>query len=214
MNLFESGEAFIQHYFDQAYDPVKAHQYYEDHKKLTGRQPGKASDSSTKRPSGSKSPPISKPAAAQETAAQRKAKLDAETAALKARLEQLRALLKELVAEAKRRSGLETTPEGDTKTSDTPAKSEKLTPAQEAEKAQKAHDYYEKTKGTLPSQETTHVLKQKIALIEKKIAQIRQTLASLPPELLTTQVEDKLPSRPRPETITKTVRKGDSQNGS
>lgn len=209
MNLFEAGEAFIQHYFDQAYDPVKAHQYYEDNKNLKGRQPGKTNDSSGKRTS---SAPISKSnqkAVPSETAAQRKAKLDADTAALKARLEELRALLKSLVAEAKRRSGIEVGSDG--KTATEPKKANDLTPAQEAEKAAQAHDYYEKTKGTLPSQESTHVLKQKIALIEKKIAEIRAQLAKLGPEI-TTQVKPTVPVGAG--RLTTEVGKGDSQNGS
>lgn len=209
MSIVEDGTAFVQHYFDQLYDPVKAHQYYEDHKKLTPRT-SKGNDSSGRGSSGSKVK-----AAVQETAAQKKAKLDAEVAALQARLEQLRILLRELVAEAKKRSGIKTTPEGETATGDKKTADEKLTPAQKSEKAKEQHDYYEKTKGTLPSQESTRVLKQKIALIEKKIAEMRAQLASLP-ELankFTAQVERR-PSPSGPEKFTTAVRKGDSQNGS
>jgi len=197
VNLFEQGEAFIRHYFDQVYDPVKAHQYYEEHKDLKGRSPAASSSSSSK----SKSPPIasssqSKAAQAAE-AAKRKAKLDADVAALKARLEQLRVLLRELVAEAKRRSGVEVDSEGKTSTDTKKSDDKELTPAEKDAKAKEAHDYYEKTKGTLPSQETTHVLKQKIALIEKKIAEIRATLASLPAE------KTESPSPSGPENTTK-----------
>lgn len=212
MSVVEDGEAFVLHYFDQVYDPVKAHQYYEEHKKLKGRQPAKNDDSSGKRSSNSSGSRSQQKAAVQETAAQRKAKLDAEVAALKARLEQLRALLRELVAEAKRRSGVETTSEGETKTGDNKSSEDKLTPGEKAEKAKKAHDYYEKTKGTLPSQETTHVLKKKIALIEKKIKEMREKLASLP-GLNTTQVDER-PSPSGPELNKSAVRRGDGQNGS
>jgi hypothetical protein len=228
VNVIEEGEAFVIHYFDQVYDPIKAHQYYEEHKQLKGRQPAKSENSSSKRSSGSPSSGNKNNLAAQETAAQKKAKLDAEVAALKARLEQLRALLRELVAEAKKRSGVEVDAEGKTSSENTKPSDDKLTPAEKAEKAQKAHDYYEKTKGTLPSQETTHVLKKKIALIEKKISEMREKLASLP--LATAQIEEttsrpksdnlnntqnsERPSPSGPENIKQAVRKGDSQNGS
>lgn len=173
----DESESFIQHYFDQVYDPVKAHQYYEDHKKLTGRSPGQTkSTSSNKGPS--KPASGAKKAPAKESAAAVKARMDAEVAALKARLEQLRNLLRELVKEAKLRSGIDPTA---TEPSSEPKADEKLTPAEKTKKAEEAHDYYEKTKGTLPSQESTHVLKQKIALIEKKIAEVRAKLAAMAP---------------------------------
>lgn len=34
----------LQHLFDELYDPVKAHQYYEKHKKLKGRKQGQAAE--------------------------------------------------------------------------------------------------------------------------------------------------------------------------
>ena len=196
---------FIQHYTDQIYDPVKAHEYYERTKQLTGRKSGQATSSSGRKSSSNSS--SSRKTIAPESAAQKKAKFEAEVASLKSRLENLRALLRELVVEAKKRSGVDVTPEGETEP-ETSKTDDKLTPQQKAEKAKKSHEYYEETKGTLPSQEETHVLRQKIVLIEKKIAEMRVKLDAA---LHVASMKDR-PSPSGPEQ--QTQRKGDSQNGS
>jgi hypothetical protein len=190
---------FLIHYFDQVYDPAKAHQYYEEHKKLKGRS-SSDQESQSKSRSGSSSATAPKVAAPQKTAAQRQAEIAAATAALKARLEQLRKLLIELVAEAKKRSGVDPS-DASPKPS---AAVEKLTPGEKAEKAEQSHDYYEKTKGTLPSQETDHVLRTKIKAIEKKIAEMRAKLAAM--------AETTTPSPSGPDSTRS--KEGDSQNGS
>jgi uncharacterized protein YceH (UPF0502 family) len=189
---------FLRHYTDQLYDPVKAHQYYEDHKNLKGRSSGQNSSGTSRSGSSSSSSGASKVAAPQKTAEQRRAEFEAQVAALKARLELLKSILAELVAEAKRRSGVDPTEPAKAR-----EKTDELTPSEKADRAKKAHDYYEETKGTLPSQETTHVLQTKIKAIEKKIAEMRERLATL--------VEQTKPSPSGPDPTNS--KEANSQNG-
>ena len=110
------------------YDPVKRREYYLRNRKLKGRTHG--SSKATK-------PRVKSKA---ELAKERHAHLEEQVLALKGRLEKLQAALKVLVAQAKARSGVKSTPTSTTKKTASQkkpnAKSQKLTPAQKKAKAE------------------------------------------------------------------------------
>lgn len=172
------------------YDAQKAHEYYLRTRDLKGRSRGMDGDGSTTRMPAAqpkKSTPISKapakktavrkPAAPKETIEQRRARIKAATEQLKAKLEQLREVLRQLVNEAKIRNGGEATPTGGTTPESGKGEAQKeLTPAEKAEQAKKAHEYYEKHKQETPEQSIAQ-LQEKIKQVEAKIAEKRAQIA-------------------------------------
>lgn len=111
-----------------AYDPVKRREYYLKNRQLKGRKHGFVKAAT---------PRVKSKA---EIAKERHAKLEAQVAALKGRLEKLQAALKLLVEQAKKRSGVKPTDDtADKKTTadkKPDAKPKKLTPAQKKAKAE------------------------------------------------------------------------------
>lgn len=136
----------------QAYDPVKAHAYYERTKRLKGRTPG-----ALVRPSVGSGPRQAAPHRAGPAHSQSH---DAQRAALEARIEHLKEVLRAKVAEAKQRSGVKepssssssssSSKSGGSKKSSSSTKSdsssENLTPSQRNEKNRKAREAYKKEK--------------------------------------------------------------------
>ena len=176
---------FLEDVLKHEYDAQKAHEYYLRTRELQGhsRDPDmvRTPVRSAVQP---KSSPISKkpatkaavrkPAAPKETIEQRRARIAAATEQLKAKLEQLREVLRKLVDEAKIRSGGEAVKDGAK-----PAAEEKpseQTPAEKADQAKKAHDYYEKHKAETP-EDSIAALQQKIAAVEAKIREMREKIA-------------------------------------
>lgn len=169
--------------FHGGYDPVKAKAYYERTKKLKGRKPGAGDDPNWGR----------KPAAAQVSNVQssggkpnradtksRQAQLEEQKAALKKRLDRLSAVLEELVAAAKKRSGGDPNKSKDEAGKAPETKVDKAdrnkaekdrkpeTASQKKEKAKKAKDAYEKENPNSLSQDVD-ILKAQVADIQKKI---------------------------------------------
>lgn len=95
-------------------------------------------------------------------------------AALQARLDKLREVLRELVKQAKARSGVDTKP---TKAA-TPAKEVKLTAKQKADKAAAAKKAYEKANKPVTLTEQQKQLTAKIKAAEVRIKKLRAELAA------------------------------------
>jgi chaperonin cofactor prefoldin len=183
-------EDFVERFLSHEYNAQKAHEYYMRTRDLQGRSRGMDGDGSTsKAPIAAqpkKSGPISKqpakkvaarkPAASKETIEQRRARIAAATAVLKAKLEQLREVLRQLVNEAKVRSGGEATKTGGSTQEPEKATPTGQTPVEKAEEARKAHEYYEKHKNETP-EDSIAALQVKIAAIEKKIREKREQIA-------------------------------------
>lgn len=155
------------------YDPAKAHQYYEQHKHLKGRQPGTGKTSGPRRQGQGQSKPkakMSSKALQQDVHGQR--------AALEKRLQNLKAELAKLVAAAKTRSGVHTkTPTTKKASSSTTKKSSKpkkpMTAAQKKAQAKRAKEARKKNP---PAKKTTHTPQPSIAELEKQIADYRQKI--------------------------------------
>jgi hypothetical protein len=151
----------------RVYDPAKARAYYLRTRQLKGRQSGRGEQSSGGRPSGQNtSVDSNRP----ETQAATKARV----AALEARLDKLKAHLATLVADAKKRSGVEPTKKADSKekagSSKTGGKSD-LTAAEKREKAKKAREEYEKKpeREKVSAKEEIEKLQADILEVETKI---------------------------------------------
>lgn len=183
--------AILEDGLKHEYDPQKAHEYYLRTRDLKGRSRGMDGDGSTSRmpaaqpakstPRKSSTAKVSTPrkVAPKETIEQRRARIKAATEQLKAKLEQLREVLRQLVNEAKVRSGGEETKNGGSTQPETASgkpKTDDLTPAEKAEQAKKAHDYYEKHKQETPEESIT-ALQEKIAKVEERIRELRAKIA-------------------------------------
>lgn len=162
------------------YDPVKAHLYYVQTRKLKGRKPGEAPPTPEPRqtkgqPSqmARKPPPHQMVVTKHPNNAAIKAAADKRVIELKARLEKLRAELKGLVEEAKRRSGA--TPQKDDpqpKAGQTKSASAKEKPRSQSEKdkaAKAAKERYDK-------EHPEAALLTQIADVQKKIEKKREDL--------------------------------------
>jgi chromosome segregation ATPase len=144
------------------YDAIKRREYYLRTRKLKGRKKGAV------RP---KAPP--KKTRAQRQAERRK-KQEAQIAALKGRLEKLRAVLKQLTEAAQKRSGVETKKADPTKSASqqkSSGKTEKLTAAQKAAKAKA--DKKRREKLDTPEAQIKS-LNEKIKTIQERIAKMRK----------------------------------------
>lgn len=177
-------EFLAELFHEEEYDPVKRREYYLRTRQLKGRprggassgpvieRPGQTNEASTTRPSGgttlpAKTPP--KPAGS-------KTSIETRVAELQARLEKLRSVLRELVKQAKARSGVVEQP---TKNPSTPSKpSDKkstLTPQQQAAQEKAAREYYEKHKNEI-LEEQAKQLESQIKSVQEKIANMRAQL--------------------------------------
>lgn len=158
-----------------AYDPVKAREYYLRTRKLKGRRHGVA-DAPKGRPGagGQPRPSVHPGKSAQAKAKSRRAELEARKNALEKRLDHLKKVLHELVAAAKKRSGVHEkskAPENKADKADR-NKAEKgkkpLTAHQKSVKAKKAKEAYEKEHPKSLSKDI-EVLQEQIKDIEVKI---------------------------------------------
>lgn len=162
------------------YDPVQAHLYYVRTRKLKGRKPGQSPPTPESRqvqwrPGQMAHKPTHQMVATKHPSNSAvKAAADKRVIELKARLEKLRAELKGLVEEAKRRSGV-TTPQKDDpqpKGDQTKSDSTKEKPRSQSEKdkaAKAAKEYYDKTHPEV-------ALLTQIADVQKKIEKKREEL--------------------------------------
>lgn len=163
------------------YDPVKAHLYYIQNRKLKGRKPGEAppapqSRQTQRRPiQMAPKPPAHRMVATKHPSnAAIKAAADKRVMELKARLEKLRTELKGLVEEAKKRSGVDTSKKDDPqpKGDQTKSASTKEKPRSQSEKdkaARAAKERYDK-------EHPEAALLTQIADVQKKIEKKREEL--------------------------------------
>lgn len=168
----ELGEEFVlRHIYDpQPYDPAKAHEYYLRTRHLKGRRSGATKSTHLR---------TSKGIGPKKTPAQHKREIEAKTIALKGRLEMLKKILAQLVAEAKKRSGIKTPekkakPQESNKTKKAPE--QKLTAQEKAKKAKEAKIAYDKNKS--PEQQLQEVAAQ-VKAMEEKIAVTRAEIAAM-----------------------------------
>lgn len=175
----ELGEEFVlRHIYDpQGYDPARAHEYYLRTRHLKGRRVSAARPTHSRTSKGVLQG--NKHVGPKKTPAQHKREIEAKTIALKGRLEMLKKVLAQLVAEAKKRSGVKT-PEkkAKPKTSTTTKKApeQKLTTQEKAKKAKEAKIAYEKNKS--PEQQLQEVAAQ-VKAMEEKIAVTRAEIAAM-----------------------------------
>jgi len=178
-------EEFLGELF-HIYDAESAHDYYIRTRELKGRKPG-SQDSPSATKSSSVSTTVKKPAKSQPkpqavkvTPEQRRAQISAQVDALRGKLAQLKEVLAQLVAEAKARSGVEPVAEPtSTTTRATPGSSDrKLTPAQQADAAQRAKEWREANPDKAMDQEAAKLEKQ-IQNFQDKITQMREKLKTV-----------------------------------
>lgn len=173
------GERAVAQLF-HAYDPDKAHRYYEEHKHLKGRQRGAQAA-----PAGGGSSSGGGSAGMRPS---RKKELLAEKAALEKRLDQLKQALEKLVNAAKKKSGIETPKKEDSKTS-TASKDKKgskkdskpLTEKQKRDKREAAKKQYEKEKAMGLTQEVSQLRTQVAEYrdkLQKALAEAHQRQAA------------------------------------
>lgn len=238
--MFLPDDDFIQAIIHEAdYDPTKRREYYLRTRELKGRQPGVGRPQSpTVRPGVGRPPsPATRPGRAtlptkavqgQVKPKSKSEEIEARVAELKARLERLREVLRELVKQAQIRAGVDPaeavqpgTPS--TKPTKKPEKTpEKLTPEQQAAKEKADAEYYEKNKDKILADQVKD-LDTKIKAVQAKIQQLREQ-AALPQKPIRTQVGSVKPAViPQKQFRTQVgsvgaasnprVRKENSQNG-
>jgi hypothetical protein len=184
MPLLTPTEYDMYHWAGQLYDPVKAHDYYEKHKHLKGRQRGSADQPTGNR--GAKS----------TTKAAQKAKLQASITNLTKKLQQLEELIKRKEAALKRDAKTNAKKERSAKEKNKPqTAAEKAKAARDAKQYRKKHHTELKNKakrassksgGSSSSKSTTkpkdmHIadLKALATKVRGQIAVAKQKLAAL-----------------------------------
>lgn len=171
----QSVEEFISELFHirEDYDPRKRREYYLRTRQLKGRKVGNSKTAIARHPS-VKTAPMVKPlrAAPKKTSEQRRQETEARVAALQARLDTLRKVLRDLVEQAKARSGVE-----DTKASPDTSK-QSQTAKQKKDAAERAKDFYEKNKEDILSDKEQN-LQIQIQRVEQKIREMRAELAKV-----------------------------------
>jgi len=178
-------------HLEAGYDPAKRREYYLRTRELKGRQPGaqtlvpnrnggvvgpsKSAPPASKKAAPKKAPPKKDSAAAKRSANQ--AKVDA----LKARLEKLRKVLKDLVDKAQVRAGLPTDAEqaskqkADSKKEPAKKPAKELTAKQKADARKRSAEWYAKNK-TKKVSEITKDLQSQIDDVNAKIKAMRAKL--------------------------------------
>lgn len=163
-------QEFILAHADVPYDPVKRREYYLKNRKLKGRQAGKGEDKPLGRTVGTNAiqAPSKPKSNLHETNAER-------VKALQDRLEHLRGVLRQLVKEAKGRSGASDTQSKTTTSSGKggSSKDSKLTAQEKREAAKRSKEYREKHKD--PKAEE---IQKKIQDALAKIKELRQQIAA------------------------------------
>ena len=147
--LFHGGE----------YDPAKAREYYLRTRELKGRKKGSAPPPAKGR--------VAKATVTKLSSKQRAAATQAKIDHLKKRLEKLRDALAELVAAAKKRSGVDPKDTKGAKGASSTSNS-KLTPQQKKQAAARSKEYYEKNKDKSPD-EQVKALEAQIKSIKARI---------------------------------------------
>lgn len=166
---------FIGEFLEHVYDPKKAHEYYERTKKLKGRKRGTSSTYATRVTAPSANTRTRAAAVATsggKAPAKKTAGADARVAAIQARLDRLKEVLAELVAQAKGRAGVE--PESNTKKkteSSKDSKPEKKTAAEKKKDAKAAKERRDKEAKLSPD--------QRVAAIQKEMQQVREQIADI-----------------------------------
>lgn len=216
---------------ERIYDPQKRREYYLRTRQLKGRTRGAKPAPAGFNPSG-KHPkphtPNTAAIAAKNRRTQRQRQIQGNVVALNQRLNKLKEVLRDLVEQAKKRSGVPqpvddspapakkvgtagskentATREKATKTSTKP---QHKTAAQKAEDAKRAKEFYEKNKrGKISERDKANALKAEIDDVEKKIAKYRGILKSSVAKARaqsTKQTGSKAPP---------SSKKGNNQNGS
>lgn len=183
-NESEFVEDFLAHYASQYYDPVKAREYYLRTRKLKGRSGASPMDSSGR---SSANPSSGTPSASpmQSSAEERRRKAEQRVAEIRQRLDRLKAILADLVEQAKARSGVESKPTAQKvkEASDTKKESKKsketperkLSEKEKREARERSRENYEKQSKSSTSATERSLLQEKDA-IERKIAEIRKKL--------------------------------------
>lgn len=176
-----SAEEFLDDFFsveipiEHAYDPVKAREYYLRTRELKGRTKG--SELATVKRSASVQTPAQMAAARKAAALKHRKAQEAKVAQLKARLEKLKKILKKLVEEAKKRSGVDSKPSTSPASASAKAKADKpLTAKEKADAAKKAKEYRDKNKNQTPDQEAK-AIQQQIDAALKRIAKMRKQIS-------------------------------------
>jgi hypothetical protein len=154
------------------YDPVKRREYYLRTRQLKGRGPGSGSTLGGSKIPGKGEPPKS---------GRRDSAIDARVSELQARLIKLRVLLRKLVEDAKRRSGVEIKKDNATTNTDTTGSTNKTEPqtktvSQKKEAAKKSKEYYDKNIKKVSLSTREKQLKDQIADAERTIMKIRTDL--------------------------------------
>lgn len=201
-----------------AYDPQKAHDYYLRTRKLKGRRRASSNPSGGSPSAAVVTQMPRRPT--HQTAKQKNALAAARVAAIQKRLDALKEVLAQLVEQAKKRSGIETKPDAKKSTAD--KKDTKPKTAAEKKKDAKAQaDRREKEQRLSPD--------QKVAAIQKEMAQVREKIAEIRAQMAKqAQRAPQSTSKPgsdkgetpgtKPQTATEGRRparkEGDRQNGS
>ena len=171
----QSVDDFLTELFHiREYDPVARREYYLKTRKLKGRSVGSSRTAVARHPAPKTAPVVKTvPVAPKKTPSQRRQETEARVAALQTRLDTLRKVLAELVAQAKMRSGVE-----DAKATTTPQKQQPQTAQERAKAAERSQDFYEKNKEQILS-DKEKTLQGQIQRVEQKIREMRAELAKV-----------------------------------
>lgn len=195
-------EEFVENFLAHDYDPVKRRDYYLRTRDLKGRESRAVAPSPLVRSRSINSLPTNS-AGPQKTSPDRKT-TEALIEELKVRLQKLRAVLDQLVNDARVRSG--DSPVEKISGANAPSSSAPKQTAQEkADAAQRAKDYYEAHKDEILGQQVKD-LSNKISTISEKIKEM------LAKSETPTKIASRKPGIDRV-GLKPQARKGDSQNG-
>lgn len=168
--LMVDGEPLIMH--ARVYDRQKAHEYYMRRRHLKGRQKG-----SGQQPSGRQAGVHHTP---KKSAKQLRKEADARVAALEKRLDRLREVLRELVKQAKAKSGVETKSTTPTKKAAASGggskKTEHLTAKQKKDAAERSAEYRKNHPEKKAPEKDVKELRSDIEEVQAKIKKIRAEL--------------------------------------
>lgn len=176
MKMLLSDDDFVRTLI-HAYDPVKRKEYYERTKKLKGRRRGRQDTSSS-----------NQNAVFQDQKKNKRSQTEIRIAAYKLRLEKLKKVLAQLVAEAKKRnqenSGSkdpekatkEQSKEQSKERSKDKSKDKPLTGQEKAEARKRSKENYEKNKDKQSLSEQEEKLKDELKEVREKIQKVRAEL--------------------------------------
>lgn len=200
MRVGENDHVFLNSLF-HAYDPAKAHEYYERTKKLKGRKKG-AGQSVGERRSQQNPTNISHKPKPQQSKEQLKKETELRIAAYKVRLTKLKKILAQLVAEAKKRNadnaGSEETrkKQANTSSSDKEKSGGSSKGSSTAKEKAASKKYYNENKDKISLKKQEKNLKKEIKEVEEKIIKARTDLKTA----LSKAFNKPEPSKSRPDT--------------